>query len=181
MEGYILFIISLISGFLGVILIWKTFENLNKSKIREERAKEEEEIIEGLKELKSYIAPEQKKASKEYDLLEIAFEHDILDITIANEEGLPIASTLADSEELAAKYSGIYQYIKNFMKKDIVKVSIKDKDGYVYIISISKGNIPLYLIINTKIELSQFSEKSLLRKILPLLDKYLGQNFDGNN
>jgi len=174
---YLLFIIFLMVGiFLGIVLTWK----LNISKSSHEEEISEEEIVESLSELKTYIVPEQKKASKEYDLLEIALEHDVSDITIVNEEGLPIASTLADSEELAAKYSGIYQYIKNSTNRDITKISIRDKNGYTYILSISKDGIPLYLIVTAKIEITSLSERTLLNRIMPLLDKYLGQNSEDN-
>ena len=133
MDETIFFIVSLISGFSCAVLIWKLLEKKVKEKMEHEIFNEDE-IVEGLKELKTYIAPpQQEKASKEYDLLELAIEYEVSDITIVNEEGLPIASTLADSEELAAKCSGVFYYIKKILGGDITKVEIKNPNKHIYI------------------------------------------------
>jgi len=91
------------------------------------------EIIENLKELKPYVAPDEgREYTKEFDLVEIALSYDIEDIIVVNDEGLVIATTLKDADEVGATASSIFEYIKKLCG-NIKKVVIFKEDSYLYI------------------------------------------------
>lgn len=173
MGSVYLFIFSLIVGFLGSVACWKLTKYYQHKNDKENFKELEEEVIEGLKKLKEYTAAKNsRKASDEYDLLNIALDNELSDITIVNEEGLTIASTLKDPEEVAAQYSNIFQNVNNIIN-NASKVIVKAGDEYVYITTIKKKDIPLYLIIHSNIEVDPISEKEIIKDILNVLDKYI--------
>ncbi|NPA62395.1 MAG: roadblock/LC7 domain-containing protein [Methanococci archaeon] len=132
----------------------------------------EMEIIENLKELKPYVAPdEDKEYTKEFDLVEIALSYDIEDIIVVNDEGLVIATTLKDAEEVGATASGIFEYIKK-MCGNIKKVVIYKDDSYLYIYPLNLYGENLYVIIESKIALDVVEEKEIMKKITGVLKKY---------
>ncbi|WP_245527785.1 roadblock/LC7 domain-containing protein [Methanocaldococcus fervens] len=134
----------------------------------------EMEIIEGLKELKPYIAPdENKEYTEEFDLVEIALSHDIEDIVVVNDEGLVVASTLKGGDDFGAIGLGIFEYIKKF-HDNIKKVVIQKGDNYIHIYPLKCNNENLYAIIESKIMLETIEEKEILRKVNEVLKKYFG-------
>ncbi len=163
-----------VSGFLLGFAALKLYRLEMYKKEQKEKEQLENEIIEGLLQLKKYTATETSSvASDKYDLLEIALENDVSDITVANEEGLPIVSTLKEPDEDSAKYSALFQHINNSIANGLLKVNIKCEEGYRYVIPIVKNNIPLYIIIKSKVEIDSINEKKLTKDILNILDKYL--------
>lgn len=163
-----------ILGFFITFSVWKIYK-LEKSRREQEQKEElENEIIEGLLELKKHtVKSNNKKLSDKYDLLEIAFENDVLDITIANEEGLPIVSTLKDPDEDSAQYSALFQNVNKSLNSNLLKVSIKCEEGYRYILPIVKNNTSLYVIVSSNIEIDSINEKKLTKDILNILDRYI--------
>lgn len=163
-----------ILGFFITFSVWKIYK-LKKSRREQEQKEElENEIIEGLLELKKHtVKSNNKKLSDKYDLLEIAFENDVLDITIANEEGLPIVSTLKDPDEDSAQYSALFQNVNKSLNSNLLKVSIKCEEGYRYILPIVKNNTSLYVIVSSNIEIDSINEKKLTKDILNILDRYI--------
>ena len=185
MESIYLLFIASISGFLIVVAMWKAYELQQQIKKEKEKEQLENEVIEGLIKLKkSSIPTPQKKqetsgASNKYDLIELALENDLLDITIACEEGLPVISTIENPNEIAAKYSALVEYAKNNVEEsDLHRVSIKSEEGYKYIITMIKNDIPLYCIISSNIEFDPLNEKMLIKDILNILDEYISLDSD---
>jgi len=173
MENLSLFTISLGAGFLSSFYTLMKVKRSKKTSETEEHEKLELEVIEGLQKLKSHALSEKsKKASDKYDLLEIALSQDISDITVVNEEGLPIVSTLKDPEEVSGQYSGIFQTLNKIMG-NVSKASVKSGDEYIYISTIEKNGMPLYVIANSTIEMDPMEERELQSKVLGILDQYL--------
>ncbi|ADC68810.1 Roadblock/LC7 family protein [Methanocaldococcus sp. FS406-22] len=168
MDGTIIFLILFIVGVgIGVGLYYYK----EKEKKKTYRLIEME-IIENLKELKPYVAPDEgREYTKEFDLVEIALSYDIEDIIVVNDEGLVIASTLKDADEIGASASGIFEYIKKFYS-NIKKVVIFKDDSYMYIFPLKLYDENLYVIIESKIALEVVEEKEILRKICEVLKKY---------
>ncbi|AEH06379.1 hypothetical protein [Methanothermococcus okinawensis] len=174
MELIYIFIVALILGFTTTFLVWE----LNKvEKYKQESKQKEElenEIINGLLELKKHTVDfNNKKLSDKYDLMEIAFENNVSDITIANEEGLPIISTLKDPDEDSAQYSALFQNIDKSLNSNLLKVAIKCEDGHRYIIPIVKNNVKLYIVVSSNGEIDSVSERKLVKDILNVLDNYI--------
>jgi len=168
-----------ISGFLLGLAALKLYRMEMYRREQREKEQLENELIEGLLQLKKYTAAEAPSvASDKYDLLEMALENDVSDITVADEEGLPIVSTLKDPDEDSAKYSALFQYINNSIASGLLKISIKCEDGYRHIIPIIKNDIPLYIIITSNVEIDSIGEKKLTKDILNTLDKYLSDSID---
>ncbi len=165
----------LFAGFLLGFAAFRVYKIKKEEEERKAREELEQEIIEGLIELKKYTTPDiDGLASDKYDLLEVALENDISDVTIATEEGFPIVSTLKNPEEDAAKYSALFQYINNNILNDLLKINLKSENGYRYVIPIVKENEKLYIILKSNIEIDNISEKKIVKDILNLLDKYMG-------
>ncbi|WP_250543591.1 roadblock/LC7 domain-containing protein [Methanocaldococcus lauensis] len=131
----------------------------------------EMEIIENLKELKTYMDTENKEFSKEFDLVEIALTYDVGDIIVVNNEGLIIASTLKDAENAGAVCLGIFEYVKKFYN-DIRKIILQRKDKYIYIYPIKLCGEMIYIIIESKVMLEIVDEKEILKKTCNVLKKY---------
>ena len=132
----------------------------------------EMEIIENLKELKPYVAPDEgREYTKEFDLVEIALSYDIEDIIVVNDEGLVIASTLKDADEVGAIASSIFEYIKKF-HDNVKKLIVQKDDEYIYIYPLKFHNENLYVVIESKIMLEVVEEREILRKIYDVLKKY---------
>ena len=178
---YILFMAS-ISGFLFTIAICKLYNLRNYIMKQKEKEQLENEVIEGLLELKKYseqTSNPESKASDKYDLIELALENDLSDITIVSEEGLPIISTLRNPDELAAQYSALFEYAHNSEGiNNLQRMSIKSEDGYKYITSMVKNGIPLYFIISSKVRLDSITERILMKDVLQILDEYISENTD---
>ncbi|ABR54228.1 conserved hypothetical protein [Methanococcus vannielii SB] len=173
MENLTLFTVSLGAGFLSSYYTLLKLKKDKKNLEVKEHAELELEVIAGLQKLKTRaISENPKKASDRYDLLEIALYHDILDITVVNEEGLPIVSTLMDPDDVSGQYSGIFQTI-NKVIGNVSKASVKSGDEYIYISTIEKNEMPFYIIANSNIEMSPMEEKELQSKVLGILDQYL--------
>ncbi len=164
----------LILGFSITTVVWKIYVQ-QKIKLKEKEKEElENEIIEGLLELKKHtLKSNDKKLSDKYDLLEIAFENNVLDITIANEEGLPVISTLKNPDEDSAQYSALFQKVNKSINSNLLKVSIKSEEGYKTIHSIIKNGIVLYVIFSSNVELDPINERKLIKDILNILDNYI--------
>jgi predicted regulator of Ras-like GTPase activity (Roadblock/LC7/MglB family) len=163
------------------MVIWKVYKLQQHIIKQNEKEQLENEVIEGLLELKKSSTPKKQEmynASNEYELIELALENNLSDITIACEEGLPIISTIKNPDEIAAKYSALFEYARNNNGgiNNLQKISIKSEDGYKYIISIVKNGIPLYCIISSNIELDPINEKILIKGILNILDRYISEN-----
>ncbi|XRO75579.1 roadblock/LC7 domain-containing protein [Methanocaldococcus sp. 28A] len=132
----------------------------------------EMEIVESLKELKPYVAPdESKEYTKEFDLVEVALSYDIEDIIVVNDEGLIIASTLKDADNIGAIGLGIFEYIKKF-HDNVKKIIIQKDDSYIHIYPLNLHSENLYLIIESKIMLDVLEEKEIIRKVYNVLKKY---------
>jgi len=132
----------------------------------------EMEIIENLKELKPYVAPdEDREYTKEFDLVEIALSYDIEDIIVVNDEGLVIASTLKDADEVGAIGLGIYNYIKKF-HNNVKKIIIQKDEEYIYIFPLKLYDENLHVIIESKIALEVVEEKEILGRVSEVLKKY---------
>ncbi|AAB98151.1 hypothetical protein MJ_0163 [Methanocaldococcus jannaschii DSM 2661] len=168
MDAIIIFLILFIVGVLiGVgVYYYKEKERKKTYKIIEM------EIIENLKELKPYVAPDEgREYTKEFDLVEIALSYDIEDIIVVNDEGLVIATTLKDADEVGATASSIFEYIKKLCG-NIKKVVIFKEDSYLYIYPLKLYGENLYVIIESKIALDVIEEKEILKRITGVLKKY---------
>ncbi|WP_459202601.1 hypothetical protein [Methanococcus sp. CF] len=173
MENLSLFTVSLGAGFFGSYYTLVKMKKNKKHVQQEEKELLEIEVIEGLQKLKSHaIAKNPEKASDTYDLLEIALSHDLLDVTVVNEEGLTIISTLKDPEEVAGQYSGIYQTLNKIMG-NVEKTIIKSGEEYIYISTIEKNEMPFYIIANSYIEMEPIDEKELQNEVSGILGQYL--------
>jgi predicted regulator of Ras-like GTPase activity (Roadblock/LC7/MglB family) len=132
----------------------------------------EMEIIENLKELKPYVAPdEDREYTKEFDLVEIALTYDIEDIIVVSDEGLVIASTLKDAENVGAVGLGIFNYIKKF-HNNVKKIVIHKDEEYIHIYPLKFHDETLYVIIESKVMLEVLEEKEILMSICNVLEKY---------
>ena len=121
MENLSLFTVSLGAGFFGSYYTLLKLKKDKKDVKKEEKDMLELEVIEGLQKLKSQaVSKNPEKASDTYDLLEIALSHDLLDVTVVNDEGLTIISTLKDPEEVSGQYSGIYQTLNKIMGNVVI-------------------------------------------------------------
>lgn len=177
MEPIYIFTLMIMSGFLLGFAALKLYRREMHKREQMEKEQLENEIIEGLIQLKKYTAAETPSvASDKYDLLEVALENNITDITIANEEGLPLISTLKDPDEDSAKYSALFQYARDLIANNLLKINIRCEDNYNYIVPVVKNNIPLYIIIKSNVEIDSIGEKKLIKDILNILDKYLSES-----
>ncbi|CAB3288883.1 Robl_LC7 domain-containing protein [Methanocaldococcus lauensis] len=131
----------------------------------------ETEIIENLKELKTYMESEDREFSKEFDLVEIALSYDLGDIIVVNDEGLIIASTIKDAEDIGAINFSIFKYIKKFYK-DVKKIIIQRKDNYIYVYPIKLCGEHLFIIVESKIMLDSIEEKDIIKKTCNIVKKY---------
>ncbi|MBA2863742.1 hypothetical protein [Methanococcus maripaludis] len=173
MENLGLFTISLGAGFFGSYYTLFKLKKDKKNVQNEEKELLELEVIEGLQKLKSQaVSKNPEKASDTYDLLEIALSHDILDITVVNEEGLTIISTLKDPDEVAGQYSGVFQTLNKIMG-NVEKTSIKSGEEYIYISTIEKNEMPFYIIANSNIEMDPIDERELQNEVIEILGQYI--------
>ena len=175
---YIFTLLMVLSGFLFALAAWKLYQlELLKKEMRE-KEKLENEVIDGLLELKKYSAAGDisTKASDSYDLLSVALMHDVSNITIISDEGLPIVSTLKDAEEISARFSALYDFALKILQDKLNKLFVKLEDKYVLIYPDVKNDIPCYIIIESKYELDSITEKRLARDILYVLDNYLSDS-----
>jgi hypothetical protein len=137
----------------------------------------EMEIIENLKELKPYVAPdESRRYTKEFDLVEIALTYDIEDIIVVNDEGFVVASTLRDAEDVGAIGLGVYEYIKKF-HGNVKKIIIQKDDEYIHIYPLKHHDENVYVIIESKVMLEVLEEKEILMRVHEILEKYF-ENID---
>jgi predicted regulator of Ras-like GTPase activity (Roadblock/LC7/MglB family) len=170
-----------LSGFLFALAAWKLYQlELLKKEMREKEALENE-VIDGLLELKKHSAAGEvsTRASDSYDLLSVALMHDVSNITIISDEGLPIVSTLKDAEEISAQFSALYDFALKILPDKLNKLSVKLDDEYVLIYSAAaKNDISCYVIIESKYELDSVTEKRLAREIMYVLDNYLSESTD---
>ncbi|XRP97317.1 roadblock/LC7 domain-containing protein [Methanocaldococcus sp. 16A] len=168
MDATILFLILFI---LGVVIGVGVYYYKEKEKKKTYKLIEME-IVENLKELKPYVAPdESKEYTKEFDLVEVALSYDIEDIIVVSDEGLIIASTLKNAENIGAIGLGIFEYIKKF-HDNVKKIIIQKDDAYIHIYPLNLHGENLYLIIESKIMLDVLEEKEIIRKIYNVLEKY---------
>jgi len=175
---YAFTVLMVLSGFLFTIAAWKLYQvELLKKEMRE-KEKLENEVIDGLLELKKYsvVDDTSRVVSDSYGLLEVALTHDVSNITVISEEGLPIVSTLKDVDEIAAQISALYDFASKVLPNKLKKLSIKSDDEYVLIYSTVKNDIPCYIIIESKYELDSITEKRLERDIMYVLDEYLSDS-----
>jgi len=173
MENLSLFTVSLGAGFFGSYYTLLKLKKDKKDVKKEEKDMLELEVIEGLQKLKSQaVSKNPEKASDTYDLLEIALSHDLLDVTVVNDEGLTIISTLKDPEEVSGQYSGIYQTLNKIMG-NVEKTIIKSGDEYIYISTIEKNEMPFYIIANSYIEMEPIDEKELQNEVIGILGQYI--------
>ena len=178
---YIFTLLMVLSGFLFALAAWKLYQlELLKKEMREKEALENE-VIDGLLELKKHSAAGEvsTRASDSYDLLSVALMHDVSNITIISDEGLPIVSTLKDAEEISAQFSALYDFALKILPDKLNKLSVKLDDEYVLIYSAAaKNDISCYVIIESKYELDSVTEKRLAREIMYVLDNYLSESTD---
>ena len=177
---YIFTLLMVLSGFLFALAAWKLYQlELLKKEMRE-KEKLENEVIDGLLELKKYSASGDisTKASDSYDLLSVALMYDVSNITIISDEGLPIVSTFKDAEEISAQFSALYDYASKILPDKLNKLFVKLEDKYVLMYSAVKNDIPCYVIIESKYELDSVTEKRLAREIMYVLDNYLSESTD---
>jgi len=172
-----LFIIFFLIGLVFVILGWYIYITEKEKKRLLEKEKLEDEIVNSLLELKKYttesINISDEKLSDKFDLIEVALENEVGSITITSEEGLPIISTIRDAEEVSAKYSALFQRTHKLSKDKPKRVSIKFEDYYIHILSISKDDVNLYVIVRSNFELDPANEKKLIKDILKVLEDYI--------
>ncbi len=164
--------------FLG-FFIFGTILGIALYKYKESQKKKEFKIIEmelvnNLKELKTYIEPDENKIfSDEYDLVEIALEYGLEDIIITNDEGFIVASTLKDSEELGSNVFKIFCNVKD-LYNNLKKIIIQEENSNIIIYPIRCCDENLYIIIVTKKLPSHLDEKEIYNRVYTLLkDKYL--------
>ncbi len=184
MEPIYILLLAMFSGFLGSIALWLLYEQRKKIKTMKEKELLEKEVIDGLLELKKYSISDditENKASKDYDLIELALEQDINDIIISSDEGLPILSTIKESDELAAETTALYKYASKYFKNNIDKILIKSGEEHQYIYKIIKNNIPVYIMLKSKIELEPVNEKMLLKDLSITIDRYIFKDGDYEN
>ncbi|MBA2862007.1 hypothetical protein [Methanococcus maripaludis] len=173
MENLSLFTVSLGAGLFGSYYTLIKMKKDEKNTKKEEQDLLELEVIEGLQKLKTHaVSKNPEKASDTYDLLELALSHDLLDVTVVNEEGLTIISTLKDPEEVAGQYSGVFQTLNKIMG-NVEKTSIKSGDEYIYISTIEKNEMPFYIIANSYIEMDPIDEKELQNEVIGILGQYI--------
>ena len=179
MEPILIFAVFYTLGFLAVLISWGIY-NIKKENDRQIKKEQfEDEIISSLLELKEYTTTnlEDGKLSNKYDLIGIALENDVTNIIIVNDEGLPVLSTLENSDEYSAKYSALFQRVSKLSKNKPSKVSIKYDDGYyINILPMVKDNNKLYVIIKSNIEIDTMTEKKLLFEVSNVLDEYFPSN-----
>ncbi|MCQ6254849.1 roadblock/LC7 domain-containing protein [Methanocaldococcus sp.] len=175
MEATTIFLILFILGvFIGIgLYFFKEREKRKTYKLIEM------EVIENLKELKAYMDTGDKEFSKEFDLVEIALTYDIGDIIVVDDEGLIIASTLKDADDIGAIDLGIFEYAKKFYK-DIKKIIIQRKDKYIYIYPIKLCNEHLYIILESKIMLEIVDEREIIKKTCNVIKNYFKEFEDLN-
>ncbi|AIJ06480.1 hypothetical protein JH146_1638 [Methanocaldococcus bathoardescens] len=166
-EGILFLILFILGVAIGVgIYYYREKEKKKTYKLIEM------EIIENLKELKPYVAPdESKEYTKEFDLVEVALSYDIEDIIVVNDEGLVIASTLKDADNVGAIGLGIFEYIKKF-HDNVKKIIIQRDEEYIHIYPLKLHGENLYVIIESKIMLEVVEEREILRRIYDVLKKY---------
>ncbi|WP_423793337.1 roadblock/LC7 domain-containing protein [Methanocaldococcus indicus] len=167
----LIFFISFILGGILAYLLYKYKENQKQQSFKVI----EMELVENLKELKKQIEPtDDKKFSKEFDLVELSLNYEFDDIVITNDEGFIIASTYEDSDEFGSTLFRIFENIKDYLKK--VKKVVIQSDEYIIIYPIEYMNEEIYIITKTKILPNPVEEKKFLDEIKHLLDnKYLHQ------
>ncbi len=173
MNSTLIFLITFITGgLLGYL-----FYNMKLKKEYEKKEEIEEELVKSLKELKSYVAPkeviEEREFSKDFDLVELALEHNLIDIIVTDEEGLTIATTIKDESDLGPKIVYIFEnIIKNF--SDTRKVIISKKESYLYIFKSIIGEEPIYIIFESRVMLNPVDEREVVKKIYKIVkDRYL--------
>ena len=177
MGPILLFLISFLIGLALVMVGWYIY-NIKKGreKLLEKKILEDE-IVSSLLELKKYTSENiviiDERLSDKFDLIEVALENDVSSITITSEEGLPILSTIRDSEEVSAKCSALFQQTHKILKDEPKKMSIKFEDHYIHIIPIVVGGHILYVIVRSNFELEPVNEKKLIKDILNVLEDYM--------
>ncbi|MBW9221012.1 hypothetical protein KKP91_02240 [Methanothermococcus sp. SCGC AD-155-M21] len=185
MNPIIVFFIFFIVGLFIGIFIWKIYRIRNEREKQAQKEQLENEIVSSLLELKKHTTLDVSteldtgygELSNKYDLIEIALENEVVSITIANDEGLPVISTLKDPCEESAEYSALFQSISKSSKNKPSKISIEyDEKHYLYIKPVVKNDIKLFIIIRSNIELDPTSERKLIREILNVLDEYFPLN-----
>jgi len=179
MEPILVFAVFYTLGFLAVITSWKIYVIKKEKDEQIKKEQLENEIISSLLELKKYTTTnlDDERLSNKYDLIGIALENDVTNIIIVNDEGLPVLSTLENSDEYSAKYSALFQRICKLSKNKPSKVSIKYDEGYyIHILPMIKDDNKLYVIIKSNIEIDVITEKKLLFEISSVLDEYFPSN-----
>ena len=185
MNPIVIFILFFIVGLFVGILIWKIYHIRKEMEKQAKKEQLENEIVDSFIELKKYttldvgteLDSEYIELSNKYDLIEVALENDVVNITIANDEGLPVISTLKDPYEESAEYSALFQSVSKSLKNKPSKVSIEYDEGhYLYVKPVVKNDIKLYVIIRSNIELDPSSERKLTREVLNVLDEYIPSN-----
>ncbi|WP_456471528.1 roadblock/LC7 domain-containing protein [Methanocaldococcus sp.] len=173
MSLTLLYLITFIFGsFLGYSLY-----NIKKQKEMQEKNEIEEELINSLKELKSYVTPigeeDVKEFSKDYDLVEIALEYNLIDIVVTDDEGLVITSTIKEEEDIGAIAASIFDYINKYLS-NVRKVVIVKENSYLYIYKLYIYDEKIYIIFESKVLLDLISEREVTKKIYGLIkDKHL--------
>ncbi|MBW9221632.1 hypothetical protein KKP97_01085 [Methanothermococcus sp. SCGC AD-155-C09] len=180
----VFFIFFLVGLFIGII-IWTIYRVIKEREKQAEKEQLENEIVSSLLELKKHttlnigaeLDTDYGELSNKYDLIEVALENEVVSITIANDEGFPVISTLKDPYEESAKYSALFQSIYKSSRNKPSKISIEyDEKHYLYIKPVVKNDIKLYVIVRSNIELDPSSERKLIREILNILDEYITSN-----
>jgi len=167
MELILIFIMFYVLGFLIVLIIWKIYSIKKEKDKKIEKERFENEVINSLLELKKYTIKnlDVRKLSNKYDLIEVALENEVISITIASDEGLPILSTLKDPYEESAKYSAIFQNISKSLNNNPSRLSIEYDEGYyVHITPIIKYDNILYIIVKSNMEINTITEKNYCMK-----------------
>ena len=177
MDPIFIFLLSFLICLIIVMLGWYLYTIKKERERLLEKKKLEDEIVKSLLELKKYTAESievsDEKLSDKFDLIEVALDNDISSITIASEEGLPILSTIKNSEEISAKYSSLFQRIHKISKNMPKKISIKFEDHYIHIFPIVVDGHTLYLIVRSNFELEPVNEKKLIKDILNVLGDHM--------
>ena len=179
MEPILIFAMFYILGFLAVLTTWRIYVIKKEKDKHMKKEQLENEVISSLLELKKYTTKSigGEKLSDKYDLIGIALENDVTNIVIVNDEGLPVLSTLENSDEYSAKYSALFQSVCKLSKNKPSKISIKYDEGYyINILPMIKDNNRLYVIIKSNIEIDTITEKKLLFEVSGILEEYLPSN-----